>query len=65
MRLFASHVTPIATECVRVLLAANDIEWVAIEKASGQSYLERFLNDPEFQLFSNTTHYLVFETKWN
>jgi len=46
-------------------LAANDIEWVAIEKASGQSYLERFLNDPEFELFSNTTHYLVFETKWN
>src|SRR5580704_15633447 len=26
MRLFSSHVTPIATECVRILLAANDIE---------------------------------------
>jgi len=49
----------------RPVLSANDINWVAIEKGSGQSYLERFYNDPSFSLFDNTTHYLVFETRWS
>ncbi len=59
-----SPTTPGTVTLEAPTLAANDLNWVAVEKASGPQYVERFLNDPEFLLYANTTHYLVFETNW-
>jgi len=57
--------SPASVETEGATLSANDLNWVAVQKGSGQAYLERFLNDPEFSLYAQTAHYLVFETKWN
>lgn len=45
-------------------LAANDLNWVAVERGSGIAFLERFFNDPQFTLYATSPHYLVFETRW-
>ena len=62
MRLFASHVTPIATECVRALLASNDIEAESPKEVEADvtsvlnSYLqtEREVNDRTKELLERT-----------
>ena len=62
MRLFASHVSPIATECVRVLLAANDIEAESPKEVEAdvesvlKSYLttEHEVNDRTKELLERT-----------
>ena len=46
------------------VLSANGISWVAVERSMGPSFLERFLNDPEFTLFASSPHYLFFRTNW-
>lgn len=55
---------PVVVETEASVLAADDIAWVAVERSSGNAYLERFLNDPTFSLVSSGTYYLIFETKW-
>lgn len=62
MRLFSSHVTPIATECVRILLAAGDIEGPSPKEIEAdvesvlKSYLqaERDVNDRTKELLERT-----------
>ncbi|MGO8992571.1 MAG: DUF507 family protein [Polyangiaceae bacterium] len=62
MRLFASHVTPISTECVRVLLASNDIEAESPKEVEAdvesvlKSYLqtEQEVNDRTKELLERT-----------
>src|SRR5580693_5650414 len=62
MRLFASHVTPIATECVRALLASNDIEAESPKEVEAdvesvlRSYLqaEHEVNDRTKELLERT-----------
>jgi uncharacterized protein len=62
MRLFASHVSPIATECVRVLLASNDIEAESPKEVEAdvesvlKSYLqtEHEVNDRTKELLERT-----------
>lgn len=48
----------------RTVLAADGIEWTAVERSMGVPFLERFLNDPTFTLYASTPHYLIFETNW-
>jgi hypothetical protein len=62
MRLFASHVSPIATECVRILLASNDIEAESPKEVEAdvesvlKSYLttEHEVNDRTKELLERT-----------
>jgi hypothetical protein len=62
MRLFSSHVTPIATECVRILLAAGDIEADSPKEVEAdiesvlKTYLqtEREVNDRTKELLERT-----------
>jgi hypothetical protein len=53
----------VATEAP--VLSGNGISWIAVERSSPEQYLERFLNDPRFSLFSNETYYLIFATNWS
>ena len=55
---------PAPTVSEASVLASNGISWVAVERSMGSSFLERFLNDPEFSLYGSSPHYLFFRTNW-